>query len=76
MLGHELVLSNIHQELCLFEVLNAKGITHFLDSLLGKGSNVYAENHNCVAHVFCPHAVGVDLDGLDSDLFVFWEEAK
>ena len=76
MFRNQLVFGNVHQEFCFLEMLNPKGVAHFLDSLLGKGRNINSQHHDSVGDRFGPHAIRIDLDRLDTDLLVLWKENK
>lgn len=76
MLWHQLVIGNVHQELGLLEMLNAEGVADLLHCLLGEGGDVHPQDEDGVRDSLLLHTVGVNLDRLDSDLFVLGEEDK
>ena len=76
MFWDQLMLCNVYQEFCFFEMFNSKGVTHFLHCLFGEWCNIHSKHHDGVSNTFCSHTIGVYLDGFHSNLFVFWEEAK
>jgi len=68
------MISDVHEQLGLLEVLNAEGIANLLHGLLGKGGNINAQDEDGVRYAFLLHPIGIHLDGLDAHLFIFGEE--
>lgn len=68
------MLCDIHQQLCLLEMLDPETIAHLLHSLLRKGRDIPPQHQNCIRNALILHAIGQDFDGFHSNLFVFWEE--
>ena len=54
---HQYVIGDVHQKLCLLEVLNPKAITHFLNGLLRKWRDIPPQDQYCVGDTFILHAI-------------------
>ena len=55
---HQYVIGDVHKKLCLLKVLNPKAITHFLNGLLRKWSDIPPQDQYCVGDTFILHTIG------------------